>query len=82
MGCSEHREQNILRLFVIGATTEIEAHRKAGIILRKNPSLWFDSLQEGAAYYDLYTREQLGDERTSMTIYLWARLLHRAVDSP
>jgi hypothetical protein len=62
-------ERGILRLFVIGAHTEIEAHCKAGIILRKNRSLWFDSLQEGAAYLDLYTGEQLNDERTSMTIY-------------
>lgn len=66
MGCFE---RDILRLFVIEAHTEIGAHRKAGIILRKNRSLWFDSLQEGAAYLDLYTGEQLNDERTSITIY-------------
>ncbi len=66
MGCFE---RDILRLFVIIACTEIEAHYKAGIILRKNRTLWFDSLQEGREYYDLYSGEILNDERTSMTIY-------------
>ncbi len=66
MGCFE---RDILRLFVIRARTEIEANRKAGIILRKNRTLWFDSLQEGRTYFDLYSGKILNDERTTMTIY-------------
>jgi hypothetical protein len=70
MGCYEKsNEGEILRLYIIGAKNELEAHHKAGIILRKNRNLWFDTLEEGAKYLQLYPPEQLHDERTTLTIY-------------
>ena len=70
MGCYEKStEGEILRLYIIGAKNELDAHRKAGIILRKNRNLWFDTLEEGAKYLQLYPPEQLHNEKTTITIY-------------
>ncbi len=70
MGCYEKSTKgDILRLYIIGAKNELDAHRKAGIILRKHRNLWFDTLEEDAKYPQLYPPEQLHDERTTITIY-------------
>jgi hypothetical protein len=70
MGCYEKSaEGDILRLYIIGAKNELEANHKAGIILKKHRNLWFDTLEEGAKYLQLYPPEQLHDERTTITIY-------------
>jgi hypothetical protein len=66
MGCYEC---GTLRLYVIGAHNELEAHHKGGIILRKHHNLWFDSLEEGAKYLEIYPAEQLHDEQTTLTFY-------------
>ncbi|HEU5379908.1 MAG TPA: hypothetical protein VFV38_31180 [Ktedonobacteraceae bacterium] len=66
MGCYE---RGILRLFLIGARNELEAHHKGGIILRKRQNLWFDSLEEGAKYLEIYPPEQIHDKETTVTMY-------------
>ncbi len=70
MGCYEkHPNGDILRLYLLWATNEVQAHRKAGIILRKHQNLWFDTLEQGAGFLDIYPVEQLLSERTTVTIY-------------
>lgn len=70
MGCYEKsRGSTALRLYLIGAADEIEAYRKAGIILRKHHNLWFDSLERDTGYLEIYPAEQLLHEKTTFTIY-------------
>jgi hypothetical protein len=70
LGCYEKSQgSTALRLYLIGATDEVEAHRKAGIILRKQPNLWFDSLERETRYLEIYPVEQLLHEKTTITIY-------------
>lgn len=70
LGCYEKSQgASALRLYLIGAADEVEAHRKAGIILRKQPNLWFDSLERETTYLDIYPAEQLLNAETTITIY-------------
>jgi hypothetical protein len=70
LGCYEKSQGNTaLRLYLIGAVDEVEAHQKAGIILRKQPNLWFDSLERDTKYLEIYPAEQLLHEKTTITIY-------------
>lgn len=70
MGCYERgQESTALRLYLIVAADEIEAHHKAGIILRKHRNLWFDSLERDTDYLTIYSAEQLLNRETTITIY-------------
>jgi hypothetical protein len=70
MGCYEKSDEgDILRLYIIGAKNELDAHCKAGIILRKHGNLWFDTLEKGTKYLQLYPPKQLHNEKTTITIY-------------
>lgn len=70
MGCYERsQESTALRLYLIVAADEVEAHRKAGIILRKHRNLWFDSLERDTGYLAIYSAEQLLNRATTITIY-------------